>query len=38
MRNYKRLALLLVLFSATVALASITGTISGIVTVFRELH
>jgi hypothetical protein len=32
MCNYKRLALLLVLFSATVVLASITGTISGIVT------
>jgi hypothetical protein len=32
MRNYKTIALLLVLFSATVVLASITGTISGIVT------
>jgi Carboxypeptidase regulatory-like domain len=32
MRNYKRFAFLLVLFSATVVVASITGTISGIVT------
>ena len=29
MRNYKRLAILLVLFSATVVLASITGTLLG---------
>ena len=32
MQSQKALALLLVLFSATVAIASITGTISGIVT------